>query len=123
MSRVVRSHWVFGTLLTLVLGVTARVLPGPAVVGTMTLSLTDVNPDLEQIRPDCLTLPAGPGAIQCDDFVYSYSFLTNLRLNRPYPLSLSYNSKFVHLAPLLTSAMKSRARATLLESSGVTISR
>src|SRR4051812_7332084 len=42
---------------------------------TLSLSLSSVNPDLEQLRGDCLTLPAGPGLIQCDDFLYRYSLL------------------------------------------------
>lgn len=59
----------------------------------LSLTVDDANPGLEELRGECLSIAAGAGAIECDDFRYVYPFLPVKRLNRVRNIGLLYNSE------------------------------
>jgi len=59
----------------------------------LSLTVDDANPGLEELRGECLSIAAGAGAIECDDFRYVYPFLPVKRLNRDRNIGLLYNSE------------------------------
>lgn len=56
------------------------------------LSVEDANPGLEELRSECLSVAAGAGNIECDDFRYTYPFLPIKRMNRVRNPALSYST-------------------------------
>lgn len=62
----------------------------------MSLTVDDANPGLEELRGECLSIAAGAGAIECDDFRYVYPFMPVKRLNRVRNIGLQYISATAH---------------------------
>jgi hypothetical protein len=56
------------------------------------LSVDDANPEMELNRSDCLSVPAGAGAIVCDDFQFVYPFTPVSRMNQSGQIGLVHNS-------------------------------
>jgi RHS repeat-associated protein len=75
--------------------------PRRVVVNPIEVSVEAANAGLEALRSECLSVRAGPGAIQCDDFVFRYDFMPLLRLQRPRTLSLLYNSATAYPRPVV----------------------
>ncbi|MDX1429539.1 MAG: LamG-like jellyroll fold domain-containing protein, partial [Rhodothermales bacterium] len=67
----------------------------------LTVTVDDANPGLEELRSDCVTISAGPGAIQCDDYLYAYTFPSVWRMSRERSLSLVYNTALAYSRSVL----------------------
>src|SRR5687767_9760674 len=67
----------------------------------ITVDVATANPELERMASDCLTVAAGPGAIECDDFVYAYELPVLMRMNRPHRMALLNHGRRSYVRPVI----------------------